>query len=122
MILVDTSVWVDHLRRANEELVSLLETDQVLVHPFIIGELACGNIRNRRLILKLLSELPRPVKTTDDETLYFIDQRSLHGRGLGLIDIHLLASTVVLGTARLWTLDTRLQSAAEKMGVSYQAA
>lgn len=120
MILVDTSVWVDHLRRTNGHLVSLLETYQVLVHPFVIGELACGNLRNRRLILELLSALPHALKTTDDETVFFIEERSLHGRSLGLIDVHLLASTVVLGNARLWTLDSKLQQSAEKLGISYE--
>lgn len=120
MILVDTSVWVGHLRRTNLELVSLLENNQVLVHPFVIGELACGNLRNRRGILELLRALPQPLKTTDEETLFFIEERSLHGRGLGLIDVHLLASTIILGNARLWTLDSRLQHSAEKLGVSYE--
>jgi predicted nucleic acid-binding protein len=122
MILVDTSVWIDHLRRTSRELVSLLETDQVLVHPFVIGELACGNLRNRGTILELLSALPQPLKTTDQETLFFIEERSLHGHGLGLIDIHLLASTVILGTAQLWTLDSRLHAAAKRLGVSYTPA
>lgn len=122
MIVVDTSVWIDHLRRTNNALVSLLESDEVLVHPFVIGELACGNFRNRPAILRVLNRLPQPVKTTDEETLFFIEERSLHGRGLGLIDVHLLASTVILGTARLWTLDSRLQRAAEKLGVSYEQA
>lgn len=107
MILVDTSVWIDHFRRGNSELVSALETEQVLTHPFVIGEIACGDLRKRREVLELLAALPAATVATDEETLHFIEERRLMGKGIGYIDAHLLAS-VALTDARLWTLDKAL--------------
>lgn len=117
MVLVDTSVWVDHLKRGNGSLSGLLEAGEVLCHPFIIGELACGNIRNRPEILSLLSELPALSKVKDDDVLTLIDRRRLMGTGLGLIDVHLLASCLLAGAA-LWTRDVNLKSIAAKLGVT----
>lgn len=108
MILVDTSVWVDHLRHGNQVLSRLLEGNEVLVHPFVIGELACGNLANRRDILALLSRLPAAPLADQDEVLLLIDQRRLMGRGIGFIDAHLLAATLLATDARLWTRDRRL--------------
>jgi predicted nucleic acid-binding protein len=117
MILVDTSVWVDHLRFGNQTLVSLLETDQVLTHPFVIGELACGRIRNRREILRLLATLPAATVARHEDVLTFVDGRRLYGRGIGWIDVHLLASAV-LSHAGLLTLDQPLARAAGAVGVA----
>ena len=108
MILVDTSVWADHLRKGVPALASALEQGNVLMHPFVRGELACGNLKNRGEVLRLLEELPGAPIATDVETLNFIERRALMGRGLGYIDVHLLASVALAGTARLWTRDKRL--------------
>ena len=107
MILVDTSVWIDHLHKSVPALVAALGRDEVLTHPFVIGELACGELRNRKEVLDLLSKLPRAVVASDDETLQLIEARRLMGKGLGYIDVHLLASAI-LSNARLWTADKRL--------------
>jgi predicted nucleic acid-binding protein len=107
VILVDTSVWVDHFREGVPPLAEALSGSIVLMHPFIIGELACGNIRNRDEVLRLLRELPPASTSTNDEALSFIHQRSLMSRGIGYIDVHLLASAVLSG-ATLWTSDKRL--------------
>ena len=114
MILADTSIWVNHFRRHCDELADLLEAGEVACHPFVIGELACGGIQNRPEILSLLTALPSLTKAEDDELLGFIDRHSLMGCGLGLIDIHLLASCKLDGTA-LWTNDKKLHQAAEKL-------
>lgn len=108
MILVDTSVWVDHLRSTEPALVSALETGNVLTHPFVIGELACGNLRNRVEVLALLQDLPAAPVATAAEALAFIDARSLMGRGIGYVDVHLLASAALARDTRLWTRDRRL--------------
>ena len=107
MILVDTSVWIDHFRHGNSELAALLEQGDVLTHPFVIGELACGGLKNRREILTLLASLRSAVVATDAEALLFIDTRRLVGKGIGYIDVHLLASAA-LSDVRLWTLDKKL--------------
>ena len=114
MILVDTSVWIEHLRTGMPELETHLESFEVLIHPFIIGELACGNLKNRREILNLLQALPAVHQVDDEELLFFIDLHSLSGRGLGLVDMHLLACAH-LESCTLWTLDKRLNAAAEKL-------
>lgn len=115
-VLADTSVWVDHLRRGNDKFADLLENDEVLCHPFVIGELACGNLKNRNEILALLTALPVSLKASDEEAIEFIERHRLMGRGLGYIDLHLLASAMLTQT-RLWTLDKRLSRAAAKLGV-----
>ena len=108
MILVDTSVWVDHLRAGDEELAELLNSAQVLAHPFVVGELACGNLRDRAEVLSLLQELPQAPVARDEEVLFFIEQHRLMGRGIGYVDAHLLAATALADPARLWTRDKRL--------------
>ena len=120
MILVDTSVWIDHFRRSEPDLVALLESDEVLVHPFVIGELACGNIRNREEILRLFRRLPDAPVATHAETLEFIEQQSLMGRGVGYVDVHLLAAVALSGTARLWTKDKQLNSVASRLNFAYK--
>ena len=114
MILVDTSVWVDHLRRRDDALVALLEAGEVACHPFIVGELACGGIQNRPEILSLLLALPSLTEAEDDEVLAFIDHHRLMGRGLGLIDVHLLASAMLDGIL-LWTRDTKFGNVATEL-------
>jgi len=114
VVLVDTSVWVDHLRRRDDALAALLEAGEVACHPFIVGELACGGIQNRPEILSLLSALPSLTKAEDDEVLLFIDRHRLMGRGLGLVDFHLLASCMLAGVL-LWTRDAKLASAATEL-------
>jgi predicted nucleic acid-binding protein len=117
MILVDTSVWIDHFRRTEPRLVAALDREDVLVHPFVVGELACSNLRNRRIILALLRRLPEAPTATDDEVLSFVQRRSLSGRGIGLVDVHLLASLVLHGTARLWTADRQLAEVANDLAL-----
>ena len=117
MILVDTSVWVDHLRHGTVGLDSLLKDGYVLCHPFIIGELACGNLRNRAEILSLLKTLPTVLLAEDEEVMRLIDNFHLMGKGLGYIDMHLLASAT-LNKALLWTFDKRLQETSLKLGLS----
>jgi predicted nucleic acid-binding protein len=114
MVLVDTSVWIDHFRAGEARLARLLEDAEVVMHPFVVGELACGNLRSRREILSLLSDLPRVAPVSDDEALFFIERHRLHGRGLGLVDVHLLASCAVEGS-RLWSKDARLMKMAKGM-------
>lgn len=120
MILVDTSVWIDHLRAGEDRLVTLLDSTQVLCHPFVVGELACGNLRNRGEALTLFGELPRVAVATDAEVLYFIEQHGLMGRGIGYIDAHLLAAVSLAGPARLWTRDKRLGAVATDLGLAYE--
>lgn len=120
MILVDTSAWIDHLRDGDEKLASLLHSGSVLMHPFVVGELACGNLRDRESVLGLLQELPRATVATDTEVLFFIEGRALMGRGVGYIDAHLLASASLSNTARLWTRDIRLYSIAAELGQAYE--
>lgn len=115
MILVDTSVWIDHLRSGEPSLAIALNEGKVLMHPFVLGELACGSLKNRDDVLQLLSALPSAPIATDRETLEFIERRSLMGRGIGYIDVHLLASTALAGTAWLWTSDRRLAAAAAEL-------
>ncbi len=114
MILVDTSVWVSHLRDGNSRLEQLLNDGEIVCHPFIIGELACGNIKNRKEILSLLGALPMVEQVADEEILFFIENKNLMGKGLGLIDIHLLA-VASLNDVSLWTLDCKLKQAAAKL-------
>lgn len=117
MILADTSVWIDHLRWPNATLADALAGDEIVMHPFVIGELACGNLRNRRELLALWANLPFAPSATDEEVLRFIDKQKLMGIGLGYVDVHLLASTALAGTAKLWTKDRQLATAAAKLNL-----
>jgi predicted nucleic acid-binding protein len=121
MILVDSSVWINHLRRGDEQLAQLLEADLVLVHPFVVGELACGNLENRVAILAFLGNLPQARVATDTEALVFIDRHKLPGRGIGYIDAHLLASSHLSAPATLWTRDKRLAGLADELSVNYRS-
>jgi hypothetical protein len=120
MILVDTSVWIDHLRDGDETLASLLHGSSVLMHPFVVGELACGNLRHREPVLGLLQKLPPATVATDTEVWFFIERHLLMGQGIGYIDAHLLASASLSDTARLWTRDTRLRKVAAELGQAYE--
>jgi predicted nucleic acid-binding protein len=111
MILVDTSVWIEHLRAGQAELAALLNEGVVLTHPFVIGELACGSLRHRARILADLAALPAAVTATDAEVLRFVEEHKLHGLGIGWIDAHLLASALITN-CRFWTLDRRLERSA----------
>ena len=117
MILVDTSVWVDHLRAGNQTLGRLLDTGQVLAHSFVIGELALGHLRRRETLLTALADLPQAVVATDAEVLGFIDRHALFGRGVGYVDVHLLAAVRLTQGAALWTQDRRLHDIAAGLGL-----
>ena len=118
MVLVDTSVWVSHLRAGDEGLIALLNNGDVICHPFIVGELACGNIKNRTTILSLLQLLPMAVQVENEEILQFIEINNLMGKGLGYVDIHLSASAVLSGVP-IWTLDKSLARIVEKLNIDY---
>jgi predicted nucleic acid-binding protein len=118
VILVDTSVWVDHLPAEDQTLAGLLDRGMVLAHPFVIGELALGVLRQRQLILDALSDLPQASVATDAEVLQFIDRDHLFGRGIGYIDAHLLAAVRLTTGAALWTHDKRLHHVAERLGLA----
>ncbi|HEX8409910.1 MAG TPA: type II toxin-antitoxin system VapC family toxin [Thermoanaerobaculia bacterium] len=118
MILADTSVWIDHLRKGVAALAEVLEEGEVLMHPYVLGELACGNLRAREEVLGLLARLPSALVATDAETLLFIEKRALMGRGIGYIDAHLLASVTLTEDAKLWTRDKRLAVVAAQLGLS----
>jgi hypothetical protein len=118
-IVVDTSVWIEHLRGRESHLATVLTNDSVLMHPFVIGELACGHLRNRSALLSLWHALPPTSVATEAEVLEFIERHRLMGIGLGYVDVHLLASTILGGAARLWTLDRRLAAVAAELKVGY---
>lgn len=121
MVLVDTSVWVEHLRRGNGGLASLLTESRVLAHPFVVGELACGNLGNRAVILSNLDALPSVVPASREEVMRLVEGRTLWGRGLGWVDMHLLASAL-LSNCGFWTLDRRLAQAAREVGLTLHRA
>lgn len=121
MILVDTSVWIDHLHRSEPALVELLNGASVLQHPMVLGELALGSMRNREELLDSLAGLPSARVAAHDEVMRFIEQRQLYGGGLSLVDVHLLASVLLTSGARLWTRDKRLHAAAGSLGIAYPA-
>ena len=121
MVLVDTSVWVSHFRQANAGLAELLSAGEVVCHPFVIGELACGNLANRTEIISLLEALPAASVAEHEEVLIFIDAQQLMGKGLGYIDVHLLAAALMSGVS-LWTLDTKLDEAARRLGCRFRSA
>ena len=117
MILVDTSVWINHLREGNKLLSEHLSIGEVAGHPLIIGELACGHLHRRKEILALLHAFPTVERVADDEILFFIEKHRLFGRGFGLIDLHLLGSCSIT-PATLWTtLDGKLQKVAKELGI-----
>lgn len=120
MILVDTSVWVEHLRSGDSILADELGAGHVLAHPFVIGELACGTLRNRREVIALLGRLPAVPTATQAEALDFLERHALMGRGIGFVDVHLLASAALAAPARLWTRDRRLAAVAAALNLAHQ--
>ena len=119
MILVDTSIWNTHLRHGSRQLEKLLMDAEVMCHPFIIGELACGNLKNRNEIISLLKSLPMAPTIEFDEFIFFVDRNQLMGKGVGFVDIHLLASAQLIGLL-LWTADKRLKSAADQLKLKFE--
>lgn len=121
MILVDTSVWIDHLRQGDAELADALQQGRVAIHPFVVGELACGNLRARAEVLGLLQARPSLPVATSKEVLFFIDAHALMGRGIGYVDVHLLAAARLAG-AQFWTRDKRLRAAAADLRLAHGQA
>jgi hypothetical protein len=119
MVLVDTSIWVTHLRQGSRQLEKLLMDAEVMCHPFIIGELACGNLKNRNEIISLLQSLPMAPTIEFDEFLFFVDRNHLMGNGVGFVDVNLLASAQLTGIP-LWTADKRLKSAADQLVLTFK--
>ena len=118
MILVDTSVWINHLRKGDANLVALLNDAQVLMHPFVIGELALGHLKQRRTVLGALQNLPQAIAASDDETLNFIERHKLFGQGIGYIDAHMLAATRLTPDSKLWTRDKALRAVSVRLSLA----
>ena len=118
MVLVDTSIWISHLRGGDPRLQSLLEDAQVMSHDFVIGEIACGELRNRNEILAFLEALPCASTVSQAEFIHFIEKKSLSGRGIGFVDVHLLASAQLMGIS-LWTLDHQLANVARDLKLAF---
>lgn len=121
MILVDTSVWVDHLRAADPALQRLLEASLVLGHPWVIGEIALGHLSRRTEVLRLLAALPAAAQPTAGEAAVFLERHRLMGRGIGYVDLHLLAATALTVDARLWSRDRRLATCAAELDLAVDA-
>ena len=120
MILVDTSVWIDHLHKRIPALVDALESESILIHPFVIGELACGRLTKRDEVLHLLATLPSSFVATDTEALEIIERHRLMGKGIGYFDVHLLAAVMLTDDARLWTRDKRLAEIAARLRFAFE--
>ena len=116
---MDTSVWVDHFRQNDDQLHQLLNNCKVCIHPMVIGELACGHLKHRKKILSLINELPHVEQAKHDEVLFFIERNKLMGKGIGLIDLHLLCSTLLSPSTLLWTRDRRLNNVAVELKVNF---
>lgn len=117
MILADTSVWINHFRRSDQQLTLLLKRNQLLMHPFVIGELAMGNLANRNRFLKTLRDLPQSIVMSNDEVIFFVGLHTLYGKGISLVDAHLLAVADSLPGIKLWTCDRRLRVASTRLGI-----
>jgi len=120
MILVDTSVWIDHLRSGSPLLAELLEQNRVVMHPMVLGELACGSLKNRQQLLQLWQSQDSLQAVSHDEALYFIEQHGLMGKSVGYIDVHLLASVALANGVKLWTQDKRLAHVAIEMRYAWE--
>lgn len=120
MILVDTSVWIDYFRARAPRLINLLHENAVCSHPFVVGELACGSLKDRVSTLALLTNLPQAPSASDEEVLGFINAHALMGKGIGLIDAHLLAATALGRDTKLWSHDKRLDALAYELGLGYR--
>lgn len=121
MIVADTSIWIDHLRRRNEHLAALLLEGRVGMHGMIVGELACGSLKDRLAVLDEWRRLPRIASVSDDEAIEFVERKQLMGRGIGFVDAHLLAAVASLPGASLWSRDHRLADAATRLRLAYRA-
>lgn len=119
MILADTSIWVDHFRKNDGALVKALENTLIMTHPLVVGELALGNLSNRVEILSLINSLPMARSASSSEVLHLIESRSLMARGIGLVDAHLLAATLLSQSAKLWTRDKKLHLLALELGLAH---
>ena len=122
MILVDTSVWIDHIKVADPRLSAMLGGDRVFAHPFVLGELAMGSIRQRTAVMAVYRKLPQAIAASDEDVLRMIELHGLFGRGIGFIDVHLLASAILTPDTQLWSHDRRLNAAAEVLGVAARIA
>lgn len=118
VILIDASVWIDHIRSAESVILKLVDAREVLCHPFVIGEVAMGQFRNRRTFLSDLRKLRGAEVADDDEVMALVERHSLFGRGIGYVDAHLLASVFLTPEAKLWTRDKRLNEAAKRMNLA----
>ncbi|CAN5130650.1 type II toxin-antitoxin system VapC family toxin [soil metagenome] len=119
MILVDSSIWIDHLHKTEAHLVTLLHSARVVQHKMVIGELALGNISGRDAVLENLNELPTLSVATHDEVMHLVEERRLFGQGLSLVDAHLLTSVALSPPARIWTRDKKLEAAASELGLAF---
>ncbi|HEY1426739.1 MAG TPA: type II toxin-antitoxin system VapC family toxin [Caulobacteraceae bacterium] len=117
MILADTSVWVDHVRRRNPDLTDLLDAGEILTHSFVIAEVAMGNLPRRPTFLEAMDKLRRAATASDREAISLMERERLYGLGIGFVDLHLLASTRLTPSATLWTRDRRLREIARRLGV-----
>jgi predicted nucleic acid-binding protein len=117
MILVDTSVWIDHLNAADSVLVALLADERVLIHPYVVGEISLGSLRNREAVLGALLDLPHAPVATPEETFYLIERESLFNRGIGYVDTSLLASARLEPGVTIWTRDKRLKNVADELNL-----
>lgn len=118
MILADTSIWIDHLRGGDAVMTEQLERGSIAMHPFVLGEIALGSLKSRAELLQLLEALPGTLVAFDAEVMHMVDERALFGRGLGWVDVHLLAATLLTPGLRLWTRDRRLHAVAEEIGLA----
>ncbi len=118
MVLVDTSVWVDYLRKGDESFSHLLNQGQVCMHPMIIGELACGNWQNRQQLLELWQNLPKAKEASHAEAMHVLEKRRLMGKGIGYVDLHLLSATLMSDNTQLWTRDRCLAQIAGSLGIA----
>ena len=121
MILVDTSVWIDHLRQGIEPLTAALLRNEVYSHPMVVGELACGSLKDRAYFLQQLNRLPKVTTVSHDEVMHFVDACGLMGKGIGYVDIHLLAACRVTPTCKLWSRDKRLAQVAKTLDIAFMA-
>lgn len=120
LVLADTSVWTDHLRSREPVLDVLVQCEQLLMHPYVIGELAMGNLKDRTTFIRRLHQMEMSLRASEDEVAALVEGQRLHGSGLSWIDAHLLASVLLMDEVRLWTRDRRLNAAAERLGISAQ--
>lgn len=118
MILADTSIWIDHLRGGDAVMTEQLERGSIAMHPFVLGEIALGSLKSRAELLQLLEALPGTLVASDAEVMHMVDERALFGRGLGWVDVHLLAATLLTPGLRLWTRGRRLHAVAEEIGLA----